>query len=176
MSDNPSPGLAVYRVIHRGESESYFVGSKAFQCDNIAEAAIEASGLRERIMHLEGKYAAVLVERDRLSSITSILREKVCDLDAKLSAVLKDPNYEGGVQFWIRKHDKMTEMVARAVDNPNSQFLVIYASLLAGMASSSLWSGNVGAGATSINHREDLANAAYEMAETAVRRLEKGTR
>lgn len=134
-TDNPSPGLAVFRALHPGERDALCNGSTAFRCDNIAEAAIEASGLRARIMHLEERYAVVLVHRDRLAVALT---------------------------------------VARTTNNPSDVFVEIYASLLAGMAASSLWSANVGAGVTSMNHRDDLANAAYEMAEAAVRRLEKG--
>lgn len=135
QNDNPSPGLAVFRSLYPGENDDQFVGRVAMRCVEAADVAIHASRLSERIMRLEGRYAAVLVERD-----------------------------------------KMAEMAARTANNPSDVFVEIYASLLAGMASSELWSGNVGAGATSVHHRDDLANAAYEMAETAVRRLEKGTK
>ncbi len=51
-----SPGLAVYRAMYGPLfSPHHFHGSLAFRCGNYAEAAIAASGLRERVKELEEK-------------------------------------------------------------------------------------------------------------------------
>lgn len=43
------------------------------------------------------------------------LRKENEELAAKLSAVLTDPVYEGGVQFWIKKHDVLAIQLAEAL-------------------------------------------------------------
>lgn len=36
-------------------------------------------------------------------------------LQSKLAAVLTDPTYKGGVQFWIKRHDELSNLLAEAL-------------------------------------------------------------
>lgn len=41
------------------------------------------------------------------------MQEQLANAKAKLTAVLTDKDYEGGVQYWIRKHDELALILAR---------------------------------------------------------------
>lgn len=62
---------------------------------------------------LERELNAANEDLIRLYAFTQRLQEMTANAEAKLSNVLYDKDYEGGVQYWIRKHDELALILAR---------------------------------------------------------------
>jgi hypothetical protein len=56
------------------------------------------------VPHSEAETCKLLIEC--VNSHDQLERELV-EANDKINTIATDPNYEGGVQFWIRKHDKI---------------------------------------------------------------------
>lgn len=78
--------------------------------------AFEPSTMEAVLNRLEAVEQQLVLSRDAVVLAyqnCNSLKERIKEQDEKLTALLVDPNYEGGVQFWICKHDELAVDLAQ---------------------------------------------------------------
>lgn len=73
------------------------------------ELVVPVAFARQLERELNDAYKALAVLQPGLQHT----QEQLANAEAKLTAVLTDKDYEGGVQYWIHKHDELALILAR---------------------------------------------------------------